>query len=177
MPLVVDHQTRRFRITKLVQPQGVIVDKITPPDYVDRRNVDVPQHTVVEVQLLPVVYLKGRERADEDGASKRRVAVRMPLCVMGQEARGEGAPVGEAEDAVEGALLFNGLGEKVVGFRDGFFVVVDRPWPFVEAEVRPFVETADAGTGRRVDLALDVVEGGRVVPLQFTGEGAFCKKS
>ena len=175
MPLVVDHQTRRFGITELVQPEGVVVDEITRPDHVDGRNLDIPQHAVVEMQLLRVVHLKGRERADEDGASERRVGVGMLLCVVGQEAGGEGPAVGEAEDAVEGAFLFDGLEEEVVGFLDRLLVVVNGPWPFVEAEVGPFVEAADAGTGRRVDFALQVVEGGGVVFLQFSSEGAFSR--
>ena len=70
------------------------------------------------MQFFGVVRLKGRERADKDGASKRRWAVRMLFSVMGQEASGEGPSVGEAEDAVERAPLFDGLRKKVIGVRD-----------------------------------------------------------
>lgn len=141
-----------------MQPERVVVDKITFPNDVESRNVDMPQHSVIEMQLLSVVYLKGWERADKDGASKRRRAVWMLLCMMGQEARGEGSSVGETKDAVEGALLFDGLREKVICVHDRLFVVLDCPWPFVEAEVWPFVETANAGTWWRFDFALNVVE-------------------
>lgn len=136
----------------------MIVDKITCPNDVDGRKIDMPQHTVIKVQFLGVVYLKGRERANEDGASKRRMAVRMLLCMMGQEARGESSSVGETKNAVEGALLFDRLRKKVIGFHDRLFIVVDCPWPPVEAEVWPFVETANAGSWWRVDFALNVME-------------------
>lgn len=96
----------------------MIVDEITRPNDVDGRNVDVSQQAVIEMQFSGVVSLKGRERADKDGASKRRRAVRMLFGMMGQEVSGEGSSVGEAEDAVERALLFDGLREKVIGVRD-----------------------------------------------------------
>lgn len=155
----------------------MIVDKIICPDDVNGRNVDVPQQAVIEMQFLSIVYLKGRERADEDGALKRRRAVRMLFGMMGQEARREGPSVREAEDAVEGTFLFDGLHEKVIGLQDRLFVILDRPWPVIEAEVWTFVESANAGTWRRFDFSLNVVEGGGVVFLEFTSERAFDNRS
>lgn len=48
---------------------------------------------------------------------------------------------------------------------------MDRPWPILEAEVSLFVEPANNGIWWRVDFALNVVEGGGVVFLEFTSEG------
>ena len=151
----------------------MIVDKIICPDNVNGRNVDVPQQAVIKMQFLSIGHLKGRERADEDGALKRRRAVRMLFGMMGQEARREGPSVREAEDAVEGAVLFDGLREKVIGFQDRLFVILDPPWPVIEAEVWTLVESTNAGTWRRFDFSLNVVEGGGVVFLELTSEGGF----
>ena len=150
----------------------MIVDKISCPNDVNSRNIDVPQQTIIKMQLLGIVYLKGWERADEDGALKRRRAVRMLFGMMGQEARCEGPSVGEAEDSVERAVLFDGLVEKIIGFHDRLLIVLYRPWPVIEAEVWAFVETADARTWWRIDFSLNVVEGGGVVFSEFTSYGA-----
>ena len=92
---------------------------------------------------------------------------------MGQEAGREGPAVRKAEDAVEGAFLFDGLREQVIGFHDGLVVVLHRSGPLVEAEVGTFVESTDSGTGWRFDFALYEMEGGRVVFLEVSSQGGF----
>ena len=71
----------------------------------------------------------------------------MLLRVMGEEAGGEGAPLGKAEDAVKGTVLLDGFGEEFIGLVDGLLVVVHGAGPFVEAQVGSVVEALNPWAG------------------------------
>lgn len=174
MALAVHHQARRGRVTQAVQLERVLEHKIRLSDHVYGRDAQAAAPktllVIVDPLIVPTIAAvgepEGRHGAEEEGAADGHGLVGVQARVLGQEGEGEGGAVGEAEEAVKGALGRDDVGEELVRPLHRLLVVpviAEAPRPVVVAVVGAFVDVLDARAGAAAEFAADVDEGCAVV--------------
>lgn len=173
------HQRRRHRIAQRVQFKRVLEHKVLLADHVHRRDAQprTPEGILVVVDPLLVAGIaiaagggggepEGRHGAEEEGAADGHGLVGVLAGMLGEEGEGEGGAVGEAEDAIKGALRGDYVVQELVRLLHRLLVVpvvAEAPRPVVVAVVGALVDVLDARARAAAELAADVNEGRAVV--------------
>ena len=167
----VHHQARRGRVAQRVQLERVLEHKVRLADHVHARDAQASAPEALLVVVDPLIVLaasepEGRHGAEEEGAADGHGLVGVLARVLGQEGEGEGGAVGEAEEAVKGALGGDDVGQELVRPLHRLLVVpvvADASRPVVVAVVGALVDVLDARAGAAAQLTLNVDEGCAVV--------------
>ena len=167
----VHHQARRGRVAQRVQLERVLEHKVRLADHVDARDAQARAPEALLVVVDPLIVLaasepEGRHGAEEEGAADGHGLVGVLARVLGQEGECEGGAVGEAEEAVKGALGGDDVGQELVRTLHRLLVVpvvADASRPVVVAVVGALVDVLDARARAAAQLTLNVDEGCAVV--------------